>query len=531
VIQAAYSWSPGSSSFSYSSAPSSFTSVASVAAAAAKEGSTTRSRSEPLAQQPAAAKGAKGMKLAAVAAANHRRRVERHSFLNLLPDMFGAITRTPVGRVDYKATEVPSSIRDSATFFAATTSEALEAPNMLSSTLDVAIAPVTPPAFGRRGIAGIGDNLVEGITTWAKKLFDTWFPDYSAAFRMPNPSPVATAVADDSHATATASTSSTSRSKISDRRSGSSSVDSDVSRLMADYWTTFAAFGDPNGQHSFHSNGYLPGTRPGCAVAITQECAPLWPRLLGDMPTQAEQDDFSRTVGERRAADVDVTAGTDDDNADDDDDNVEREVDCQSDSYFEPPEAGKRVDASYEPNAHAETKRSTDIGSKKSDSNSSRPRKPKASGGGGGEDDDDDTGTTGGAGAGDGSIGEGAWAGDGVTIRSSRHHWNHRAASKASVVIKPSSNAASSSSSSFSPSFDDSDDDKNDVSSSYHEDSQTGFALPLMALPPRSAKGLALLPKAVASFVHQMVFDEDSSVNIIENDCLCNAWNELGYKF
>ncbi len=32
-------------------------------------------------------------------------------------------------------------------------------------------------------------------------------------------------------------------------------------------------------------------------------------------------------------------------------------------------------------------------------------------------------------------------------------------------------------------------------------------------------------------FMHQMVFDEESSVNIIENDCICNQWNELGYRF
>jgi len=31
-------------------------------------------------------------------------------------------------------------------------------------------------------------------------------------------------------------------------------------------------------------------------------------------------------------------------------------------------------------------------------------------------------------------------------------------------------------------------------------------------------------------FMHQMVFDEESSVNIIENDCICNQWNELGYR-
>lgn len=32
-------------------------------------------------------------------------------------------------------------------------------------------------------------------------------------------------------------------------------------------------------------------------------------------------------------------------------------------------------------------------------------------------------------------------------------------------------------------------------------------------------------------YTHQMVFDEETSVNVIENDCICNAWNQLEYKF
>jgi hypothetical protein len=40
-----------------------------------------------------------------------------------------------------------------------------------------------------------------------------------------------------------------------------------------------------------------------------------------------------------------------------------------------------------------------------------------------------------------------------------------------------------------------------------------------------------LLLAATAQFTHQMVFDEETSVNIIENDCICSAWNELEYKF
>jgi carboxylesterase type B len=51
-------------------------------------------------------------------------------------------------------------------------------------------------------------------------------------------------------------------------------VDSNVSNTMADYWTTFATYGDPNGLPS-PPNGYDGSTRP--------QGAPLWPTLLGDL--------------------------------------------------------------------------------------------------------------------------------------------------------------------------------------------------------------------------------------------------------
>jgi hypothetical protein len=37
-------------------------------------------------------------------------------------------------------------------------------------------------------------------------------------------------------------------------------VDGEVARLMADFWTTFAMYGDPNGLPS--RNGIVGGTRP-----------------------------------------------------------------------------------------------------------------------------------------------------------------------------------------------------------------------------------------------------------------------------
>lgn len=46
-----------------------------------------------------------------------------------------------------------------------------------------------------------------------------------------------------------------------------------VSNLMADYWTTFSRYGDPNGVLSLDSNGYIAETSP--------SNAPWWPALLG----------------------------------------------------------------------------------------------------------------------------------------------------------------------------------------------------------------------------------------------------------
>lgn len=67
---------------------------------------------------------------------------------------------------------------------------------------------------------------------------------------------------------------------VRDRRA----ADERVARLMADYWTTFARHGDPNGQPL--GSGYASNTRPANA--------PLWSRLLG------EQDrSESRPVGGR----------------------------------------------------------------------------------------------------------------------------------------------------------------------------------------------------------------------------------------
>lgn len=63
-------------------------------------------------------------------------------------------------------------------------------------------------------------------------------------------------------------------------------ADARVSRLLAEFWTTFARFGDPNGQQSRLTADYTPGTRP--------SDAPWWPRLLGELSSFQALRDLQR---------------------------------------------------------------------------------------------------------------------------------------------------------------------------------------------------------------------------------------------
>ena len=50
-------------------------------------------------------------------------------------------------------------------------------------------------------------------------------------------------------------------------------IDQRVARLMSEFWSTFAKYGDPNGMPC--ENGYVEGTRP--------VDSPWWPRLRGEL--------------------------------------------------------------------------------------------------------------------------------------------------------------------------------------------------------------------------------------------------------
>lgn len=64
-------------------------------------------------------------------------------------------------------------------------------------------------------------------------------------------------------------------SEVFEKTEQRSLINAKVSRLLADFWTNFAKYGDPNGMAS--ANGYHVGTR------IDE--APWWPRLLGELPS------------------------------------------------------------------------------------------------------------------------------------------------------------------------------------------------------------------------------------------------------
>jgi hypothetical protein len=73
----------------------------------------------------------------------------------------------------------------------------------------------------------------------------------------------------------------TRRTQSTGGESNRGTVDAEVSSLMADFWTSFARYGDPNGLSS--TNGYVEGTGP-------SGHAPFWPRLLGDLTSPSDKD-------------------------------------------------------------------------------------------------------------------------------------------------------------------------------------------------------------------------------------------------
>jgi hypothetical protein len=189
-------------------------------------------------------------------------------------------------------------------------------------------------------------------------------------------------------------------------------VDAEVSRLLAAFWTTFAAHGDPNGQPSHSSgsmNGYVPGTR--------QDDTPWWPRLLGDIAAYGDNDDIfeQESAGVVDASDVDTGA------------------------------------AGFEEWSHDNAQTLYGTGERDGEAmveDLLRPAPPRTA----------------------------------VTV-----------APRAAVTRR------------------------------------TGSTL--IGRAHTALERLRDHRYASQQYMHHMVFDEETSVNIIENDCICNAWNQLEYRF
>lgn len=113
---------------------------------------------------------------------------------------------------------------------------------------------------------------------------------------------------------------SSSGSSRNQQRNNRHQVDHEVSRLIAEYWTTFAAFGDPNGLPSTTgaSSGYEASTRP-----IN---APWWPQLLGDLPSaKATREVQQATVNQMKLSLQDATQN-DSNSSSNDDDELEEDL-------------------------------------------------------------------------------------------------------------------------------------------------------------------------------------------------------------
>jgi hypothetical protein len=227
-------------------------------------------------------------------------------------------------------------------------------------------------------------------------------------------------------------------------------VDAEVSRQMADFWVTFAAYGDPNGRPADLSSGEMNGYTQGSRA----DRMPWWPRLMGDIvraaaasePSVSQADEDSGSSYVEEASRNVYGAGKEGTEGDDATDAVE------TNTAQEPVTIRATIGRTSEEWGEALL----------------RPIRHRSAP---------------------------------ITLPSAgtKHQDNPHTAQQ------PSPRAA------------------------LPEPSASASALQL--LREREKQEQRLLAVAAAQYVHQMVFDEETSVNIIENDCICSAWNEMEYRF
>jgi carboxylesterase type B len=283
-------------------------------------------------------------------------------------------------------------------------------------------------------------------------------------------------------------------------------VDQSVSRLVSDYWTTFAKFGDPNGYYVYddgtrHTQGKGSHSRP--------VDAPWWPKLLGDLPPSPLASSSDRSTFRRSHPMVPTNSPT---HQQQQSDNTE-EIDSSETVYLFDEETNSRSGyhnpPSYTP--------------------SSAPTYGRTSRHNYGNDDDADDHDR-----------------HYNSYYNSMNHQEENIEDDDQHIMYFSFNKRSSPSSTG----------PNDVNKK-----QDGFrrqdglqrtssskSIPKKIKGPATAADtvygggvdpwtMMRLDASTDGFVtqqrymHQMVFGEETTVYIIENDCICNAWNILEYRF
>lgn len=256
-------------------------------------------------------------------------------------------------------------------------------------------------------------------------------------------------------------------------------VDAEVSRIMAEFWTTFAAYGDPNGQpahsnihsniHSKVKNGHTSGAKNGRANRdlngyVAGSCAvgvPWWPRLLGDIPSRQEIREM-----QRRASTSTARESIDSDSSDGGVSGTWH----RGNSYGTSQHPGSEDTSQYSDSAEDRTTHDSQA-------------------------------------TGDEEHSGGSAEYNAPTIRSTLGHGD---SSWAKITVHPTPRKSPS---------------KHTDRSVYANSGSNEVNSELICRYTRK------LRSAVTKYMHHMVFDEDSSVNIIQNDCICNQWNMLEYRF
>lgn len=264
-------------------------------------------------------------------------------------------------------------------------------------------------------------------------------------------------------------------------------VDAEVSRIMSEFWTTFAAYGDPNGQPAHSSGrtsgryvstsnnnrrGHSSGDLNGYVSGSCAEGVPWWPRVLGDIPSRQEMQEMQRKAYSTTATPAPPSP-----------------TPAAAVSGSSPDSRGHEQEGTYF------WQRDEDSAAQFPYAPSSRYSKSAEAKGEGISDSPED------------DLDGGDSAGDNApTIRSTVGRGD---SNWAEIVVRSSP-------------------PKTRNSARTKQELYAGSRHTNKELISRYTRNLR---SVVTKYMHHMVFDEESSVNIVQNDCICNQWNALEYRF